>query len=135
MRRKQNIQDSFKSVVPEYEAGPWSVGYSGHSDGSLLFSELATPDGISGVTLIITDIRNITDQFVPGTSDVVTNDVYVDYSIMSGATILATGTTSIYDYPTTTTTTTSAPTTTTTTTHAATTTTTTLAPTTTTTTT
>lgn len=123
MRRKQNIQDTFKSVVPEFTAGPWSVGYSGHTD---ISAQL-----ISGNVEIL-NIRNITDQVIPGTSTVVTNDVYVDYSYLA-----VTGTTSIYNYvaATTTTTTTAAATTTTTTTVATTTTTTTAAATTTTTTT
>ena len=103
MRRKQNIQDAFKSVVPEYTAGVWSVGYSGHTDNSAL---------LAGGTVAITSITNITDKFVPGTSDLVMNDVYVYYDIIGGA---SGNKTSIYNYPTTTTTTTAAPTTTTTT--------------------
>jgi hypothetical protein len=126
MRRKQNIQDSFKSIVPELSAGKWSVGYSGHTDNSAL---------LAGGTVEITSITNIDDKFVPGTSTLVTNDVYVYYDVMSDDVVASTGKTSIYNYPTTTTTTTAAPTTTTTTTVAATTTTTTAAPTTTTTTT
>ena len=103
MRRKQNIQDAFKSIVPELAAGVWSVGYSGHTDmsGTLI---------VSGVT--ITAIRNITDNFVPVTGSAIMNDVYVDYTVTGGGSY----TISIYNYPTTTTTTTIAPTTTTTTT-------------------
>ena len=115
MRRKQNIQDAFKSVVPEYTAGVWSVGYSGHTDNSTL---------LSGGTVAITSITNITDKYVPGTTDLVMNDVYVYYDVMAGDVITSSGKTSIYNYPTTTTTTT-APATTTTTTVAPTTTTTT----------
>ena len=136
MRRKQNIQDTFKSVVPELSAGPWSVGYSGHTDDSATLSTFGNSIGVSGVTLVVNSITNITDQYVPGTSNLVMNDVYVYYSEMSGSTVMGTGKTSIYSYATTTTaaptTTTAAPTTTTT---AAPTTTTTAAPTTTTTTT
>lgn len=84
MRRKQNIQDAFHSVVPVGTAGPWSVGYSGHTDNS---ADLNAPD------FIITGIRNITDQHAPGTTDPIMNDVYIDYS---GSTM--SGTTSIYSY-------------------------------------
>ncbi len=139
MRRKQNIQDTFKSVVPELAAGYWSVGYSGHSDASSILSTYGIPapgtDATAYTYLEVTNITNILDQVVPGTSDLVMNDVYVYYKVMSGSTVLLTGVTSIYNY--TTTTTTAAPTTTTTTTPRAgtTTTTTTVAPTTTTTTT
>ena len=88
MRRKQNIQDTFKSVVPELTAGPWSVGYSGHTDLSARLSATGTA---------ITGIRNITNKYFPGTTIPVTNDVYVDYNYLSGVTQL-TGTTSIYTY-------------------------------------
>ena len=125
MRRKQNIQDAFHSVTPELSAGPWSVGYSGHTDDSASLSTFGTSLGVAGVTLVVNNITNITDKYVPGTSDLVMNDVYIYYSEMSGSTVIGTGKTSIYSYPTTTTTTTHAPTTTTTT-HAPTTTTTTV---------
>ena len=127
MRRKQNIQDAFHSVVPQLTAGPWSVGYSGHTDNSNLLQWFATNAMVSGETLTITNIRNIDDVYVPGTTTLVMNDVYVDYAIYSGSTLVLSGTTSIYDYtgshittttttvPRTTTTTTVAPTTTTTT--------------------
>ena len=78
MRRKQNIEDAFHSVVPEGTAGAWSVGYSGHTDNSSFF---AAPD------FKITAIRNVTSPVS------VMNDVYIDYS---GSTI--SGTTSIYSY-------------------------------------
>ena len=106
MKRKQNIQDAFHSVIPVLAAGNWSVGYSGHTDNSAY---------LSYHNITITGIRNITDKFIPGTSTVINNDVYVDYSYLSGTTI--TGTTSIYSYPVATTTTTTVPVTTTTTSH------------------
>jgi hypothetical protein len=140
MRRKQNIQDAFHSVVPEFAAGYWSVGYSGHTDEATALESYGIPPPGTDVTaythLEITNITNIADQVVPGTSDLVMNDVYVYFRYMSGSTVLLTGVTSIYDYvgPTTTTTTTPRSATTTTTTEAPTTTTTTEAPTTTTTT-
>ena len=136
MRRKQNIQDTFKSVVPELTAGIWSVGYSGHTDESGRLSDYGTPTGYLNQILNITNITNITDQYVPGTTNLVMNDVYVYYSIVTtGGTLVSTGVTSIYDYTVPTTTTTTAAPTTTTTTAAPTTTTTTTAATTTTTTT
>lgn len=105
MRRKQNIQDTFKSVVPEFAAGSWSVGYSGHTDiaGTLIGS---------GVT--ITAIRNITGYTEKVTGNPIMNDVWVNYVYLNGGVTPASGTTSIYSYPpaTTTTTTTAAPTTT-----------------------
>lgn len=85
MRRKQNIQDAFHSVVPEGTAGLWSVGYSGHTDNSSFFN---LPE------FEITGIRNILDHTVPVTGAPIMNDVYVDYSYLSGTTI--SGTTSIY---------------------------------------
>jgi len=96
MKRKQNIEDAFHSVVPELTAGAWSVGYSGHTDNSsfLTLSEFK-----------VTGIRNVTDKVVPGTTNVIMNDVYVDYSFLSGSTTV-TGTSSIYTYPVPTTTTT-----------------------------
>lgn len=87
MKRTKLIGDVFHSVVPELTAGPWSVGYSGHTNNSDFFN---LPE------FEITAIRNITDQVVPGTSDLVMNDVYIDYSYLSGTTI--SGTTSIYTY-------------------------------------
>ena len=87
MKRTKLIGDVFHSVDPVGTAGPWSVGYSGHTDYSAFFAY----DEFQ-----ILDIRNIDDQTVPGTSDLVTNDVYIDYSYLSGTTI--SGTTSIYDY-------------------------------------
>lgn len=81
MKRKQNIQDAFKSVVPEGTAGAWSVGYSGHTDISEFFD---LPE------FEVTAIRNVTSPVS------VMNDVYVDYSYLSGTTI--SGTTSIYTY-------------------------------------
>lgn len=80
MRRKQNIEDAFHSVVPVGTAGAWSVGYSGHTDNSSFFN---LPE------FEVTAIRNIT-------SPAVMNDVYIDYSYLSGTTM--TGTTSIYTY-------------------------------------
>lgn len=88
MRRKQNIQDALHSVVPELTAGVWSVGYSGHTNNSSFFDY---PE------FEITDIRNIADKYIPGTTTPVMNDVYIDYSYLSGASTI-TGTTSIYDY-------------------------------------
>lgn len=87
MKRTKLIGDVFHSVVPEGTAGPWSVGYSGHTDNSAFF---AYPE------FEILDIKNITDQHVPGTTDDIMNDVYIDYSYLSGTTI--SGTTSIYTY-------------------------------------
>lgn len=87
MKRTKLIGDVFHSVVPEGAAGPWSVGYSGHTNNSDFF---ALPE------FEITAIRNITDHTVPGTSDLIMNDVYIDYSYLSGTTI--SGTTSIYVY-------------------------------------
>jgi hypothetical protein len=81
MRRKNNIQDAFKSVVPEGTAGVWSVGYSGHTDETAF---LDYPE------FEVTAVR-VVDSPVA-----VTNDVYVDYSYLSGVTM--TGTTSIYTY-------------------------------------
>lgn len=81
MRRKNNIQDAFKSVVPEGTAGVWSVGYSGHTDETAFFDY---PE------FEVTAVR-VVDSPVA-----VTNDVYVDYSYLSGVTM--TGTTSIYTY-------------------------------------
>ena len=80
MRRKQNIEDAFHSVVPVGTAGAWSVGYSGHTDNSSFFN---LPE------FEVTAIRNVT-------SPAVMNDVYIDYSYLSGTTM--TGTTSIYTY-------------------------------------
>lgn len=76
MKRTKFIGDAFKSVVPEETAGHWSTGLSGHTDQSGFFDY---------TDFEITDIRSITN---------VTNDLYVDYSYLSGTTI--TGTTSIY---------------------------------------
>jgi hypothetical protein len=87
MKRTKLIGDAFHSVVPAETAGVWSQGYSGHTDNSSFF---AYED------FEITAIRSITDQVVPGSSTVVTNDVYIDYSYLSGTTI--SGTTSIYSY-------------------------------------
>lgn len=87
MKRTKLIGDVFHSVVPEGTAGAWSVGYSGHTNNSDFFN---LPE------FEITAIRNITDQVVPGTSDLIMNDVYIDYSYLSGTTI--SGTTSIYTY-------------------------------------
>ena len=87
MKRTKLIGDAFHSVVPELAAGPWSVGYSGHTNNSAFFQY----DEFE-----ITNIRNITDVYVPGTTDYVMNDVYIDYSYLSGTTI--SGTTSIYSY-------------------------------------
>jgi hypothetical protein len=84
MRRKQTIEDALHSVVPVGTAGSWSVGYSGHTDNTANFN---APD------FKITGIRSITDKYVPGTSDLIMNDVYIDYS---GSTM--SGTTSIYTY-------------------------------------
>jgi hypothetical protein len=84
MKRTKLIGDVFHSVVPEETAGPWSVGYSGHTDNSDFF---AYPE------FEITAIRNIDDQLNPGD---IMNDVYIDYSYLSGTTI--SGTTSIYTY-------------------------------------
>lgn len=81
MKRTKTIKDAFKSVIPEGTAGVWSVGYSGHTDESAFFEV----DEFE-----ITDIRNVTSPVS------VTNDVYIDYSYLSGTTI--TGTTSIYSY-------------------------------------
>jgi len=78
MRKRSNIEDALHSVVPEGTAGVWSVGNSGHTDNSNFFDY---PE------FEITAIRNIPN---------VTNDVYVDYTYLSGTTI--TGTTSIYTY-------------------------------------
>lgn len=78
MRKRSNIEDALHSVVPEGAAGEWSVGNSGHTDNSSFFDY---PE------FEITAVRNIPN---------VTNDVYVDYSYLSGTTI--TGTTSIYTY-------------------------------------
>ena len=126
MRRKQNIQDTFKSVVPALTAGHWSVGYSGHTDNSALLATYGIPPGVSNQILKVTSITNILDKYVPGTANLVMNDVYVYYSIITtGGTFVSSGVTSIYSYPAATTTTTVAPTTTTTTTHTPTTTTTT----------
>lgn len=87
MKRTKLIKDAFKSVIPEGTAGDWSVGYSGHTDMSAFFEY----DEFE-----ITDIRNIDDQTsIPG-GDAIFNDVYIDYSYLSGTTI--TGTTSIYSY-------------------------------------
>jgi len=108
MKRKQNIQDTFKSVVPVGTAGAWSVGYSGHTDISGILIG-------SGVT--ITAIRNITGYTETVTGNPIMNDVWIDYVYLAGGVTPTTGTTSIYSYPlVTTTTTTVAPTTTTTTT-------------------
>jgi hypothetical protein len=79
MKRKQAIQDAFHSVVPELSAGPWSVGYSGHTDNSSFFA-------LPGFE--VTGIRSVTSPVS------VMNDVYVDYSYSPGVT----GTTSIYTY-------------------------------------
>jgi len=76
MKRTKLIGDAFKSVVPESTAGEWSVGYSGHTDQSAFFEY---------TDFEITDIRSISN---------ITNDVYIDYSYLSGTTI--SGTTSIY---------------------------------------
>lgn len=106
MRRKQNIQDTFKSIVPELTAGNYSVGYSGHTDisGTLIGS---------GVT--ITAIRAITGYTEVVTGNPITNDVWIDYTYLDGGVTPASGTTSIYSYPPITTTTTTVATTTTTT--------------------
>ena len=84
MKRTKLIGDVFHSVVPEGAAGPWSVGYSGHTDNSAFF---AYPE------FEILDIRSVDDQSNPGD---IMNDVYIDYSYLSGTTI--SGTTSIYTY-------------------------------------
>ena len=39
MKRTKLIGDVFHSVVPEGAAGPWSVGYSGHTNNSDFFAE------------------------------------------------------------------------------------------------
>jgi len=106
MKRKQNIEDAFHSVVPVGTAGDWSVGYSGHTDNSSFFN---LPN------FEVLAIRNVLDHTAPVTGDAIVNDVYIDYSYLSGTTI--SGSTSIYSYTVapTTTTTTVAPTTTTTT--------------------
>ena len=87
MKRTKLIKDVFHSVTPVGTAGRWSVGYSGHTDQTEFF---AYPD------FEIDDIRNITDKFVPVTGAAIMNDVYIDYSYLSGTTI--SGTTSIYTY-------------------------------------
>jgi len=99
MKRKNNIQDTFKSVVPVGTAGAWSVGYSGHTDNSGYLIG-------SGVT--VTAIRNITGYTETVTGNPIKNDIWVDYTYLAGGVTPASGTTSIYTYtpPTTTTTTT-----------------------------
>lgn len=87
MRRKNNIQDAFKSVVPEGTAGVWSVGYSGHTDETAFFDY---PE------FEVTAVRNVLDHTVPVTGAPIMNDVYIDYSYLSGTTM--TGSTSIYTY-------------------------------------
>jgi len=117
MKQTKIIDGAFYSYQPTGNTAPYGEGYSFHVDDSAILS-------YPGFT--ITGIRTITDNFITGTTIPVDNDVYVDYTYLSGVTVVS-GTISIYAYPTTTTTTTNAPTTTTTTTHAPTTTTTTTA--------
>lgn len=85
MKRSKLIAGVFKSVVPEFTAGPWSVGYLGHEDNT----DYLTYPGFK-----ITGIRNIDDQTVPGTTELVTNDVYVAYEYDGPVT----GEMSIYAY-------------------------------------
>ena len=88
MRRKQNIEDVFHSVVPVGAAGEWSVGYSGHTDNSAFFAY---------TDFAVTDIRNILNHTVPPEpGDAIMNDVYVDYSYVTGGGATVSGTTSIY---------------------------------------
>ena len=90
MRRKQNIEDVFHSVVPVGTAGEWSVGYSGHTDNSAFFEY---------ANFAVTDIRNVLDHTIPPEpGDAIMNDVYVDYSYVSGLGATVSGTTSIYTY-------------------------------------
>ena len=112
MKRKKNIQDVFHSITPVLSAGEWSVGYSGHTDNSSILVSYGKLNGTSGITLNITSITNIIDQYVPATSNAIMNDIYVYYSLNSGSTLINTGVTSIYLYTnplTTTTTTTTVP--------------------------
>ena len=88
MRRKQNIEDVFYSVDPKGTAGEWSVGYSGHTDRSAFFAY---------TNFAITDIRNILNHTTPPEpGDPIMNDVYVDYSYVTGLGATVSGTTSIY---------------------------------------
>jgi hypothetical protein len=87
MKRKQNIEDVFHSVVPVGTAGEWSVGYSGHTDNSAFFAY---------TDFEVTAIRKILDHTVPVTGAAIMNDVYVDYSYVTGGGATVSGTTSIY---------------------------------------
>ena len=121
MKRTKIIDGAFYSYQPSGDTAPYGEGYYFHEDDSAILSY----PGFQ-----VTGMRSITDEVISGTTNLVDNDVYIDYTYLSGSTVVS-GTTSIYYYPpthiTTTTTTTAVPTTTTTTTHAATTTTTTTA--------
>jgi len=105
MKRTKIIDGAFFSYQPTGSTTPWGEGYKFHENQS----EILNYPGFQ-----ITGMRTIDDQMITGTTLPVDNDVYVDYSYLSGNTVV-TGTVSIYAYPTTTNTTTLAPATTTTT--------------------
>lgn len=79
MKRTKLIGDAFHSVYPVGTAGSWSVGYSGHTDQSAFF-----------------DYDEFAISSIYSIGSGITNDVFIDYSYLSGTTI--SGTTSIYDY-------------------------------------
>lgn len=88
MKMTKIINGVFYSYDPNDVNGPSIDGYQFHSDQSAI---LLLPN------FEITGVRNITDQFMRGTTIPVENDLYVDYQYLSGSTII-TGTVSIYAY-------------------------------------